>query len=237
MASPKGSSIAKKVNPGQAKRVHQSRVLLVDDHPVVREGLARVIEQAEDLTVCGEAENSLAALQAAQTLAPDMAIVDVTLNGANGFELVKDLKVHLPHLPILMLSMHDESLYAERALQMGAQGYVMKQEPPQILLKAIRQVLRGDVYLSASMTGQVLRHITSGEESPPRSPVGLLSNREFEVFEKIGQVYSTKQIAEILHLSVKTVETHREHIKQKLNLKDSSSLVRFAVQWVNSSKQ
>jgi DNA-binding NarL/FixJ family response regulator len=214
----------------------KSSVILVDDHPVVREGLARVIEQEADLEVCDQAKNAIEALQKIESSQPDIAVIDVTLDGSHGIELVKDLKIRFPHLPILMLSMHDESLYAERSLRAGAKGYIMKQQPPQELVKAIRQVLRGEVYLSEAMTRQMLYKIAGESKVKGSSPSEVLSDREFDVFELIGQVRSTSQIATLLHLSVKTIQTHREHIKQKLNLADGVSLVRYAVQWVGAQK-
>lgn len=214
----------------------KSSVILVDDHPVVREGLARVIEQEADLEVCDQAQNAIEALQKIESSQPDIAVIDVTLDGSHGLELVKDLKIRFPNLPILMLSMHDESLYAERSLRAGAKGYIMKQQPPQELVKAIRRVLQGEVYLSEAMTRQMLDKIAGESKVRGNSPSEALSDREFEVFELIGQVRSTSQIATLLHLSVKTVQTHREHIKQKLSLTDGVSLVRYAVQWVGVQK-
>jgi DNA-binding NarL/FixJ family response regulator len=219
-----------------APRPKKSSVILVDDHPVVREGLARVIEQEVDLEVCDQAKDANEALQKIESSQPDIAVIDVTLDGSHGIELVKDLKIRFPNLPILMLSMHDESLYAERSLRAGAKGYIMKQQPPQELVKAIRRVLQGEVYLSEAMTRQMLYKIAGESKVRGSSPSEVLSDREFEVFELIGQVRSTSQIATLLHLSVKTVQTHREHIKQKLSLKDGVSLVRYAVQWGGAQK-
>ena len=219
-----------------APRLKKSSVILVDDHPVVREGLARVIEQEADLEVCDQAKDANEALQKIESSQPDIAVIDVTLDGSHGIELVKDLKIRFPNLLILMLSMHDESLYAERSLRAGAKGYIMKQQPPQELVKAIRRVLQGEVYLSEAMTRQMLYKIAGESKVRGSSPSEVLSDREFEVFELIGQVRSTSQIATLLHLSVKTVQTHREHIKQKLSLKDGVSLVRYAVQWGGAQK-
>ena len=211
-------------------------ILVVDDHPIVREGLVRVIDQTGDLAVCGQAENIPQALEFIQKSKPDLVIVDVSLGSQNGIELIKDVKVRHPNLPVLVHSMYDESMYAERCLRAGAKGYVMKQEPPSKLLHAVRQVLKGEVYLSEAMTKQLLCRISDGTSAKGHSPAELLSDRELEVFELLGRGLRTKEIARELHLSDKTVQTHREHIKEKLHLKDAVSLVRHAVQWVESQK-
>jgi DNA-binding NarL/FixJ family response regulator len=228
-----------KGKPAQARSVTspKSKVLLVDDHPIVREGLSRVIQQETDLTVCGEAENSQQAMQIIETASPNIAIIDISLAESHGLELVKMLKATYPELPVLMLSMHDESLYAERALRAGAKGYIMKQEPPAELIRAIRRVLRGEIYVSQSFAGQMLTKLTGGQSQTAASPVDQLSDRELEVLTLLGQGRKTSQIAHDLRLSIKTVETYREHIKEKLELKDATSLMRYAVQWVDSQHQ
>lgn len=212
------------------------RILVVDDHPIVREGLVRVIDQSPDLLVCGHAENIPQALALVDTSKPDLVIVDISLGGQNGIELIKDIKVRSPALPVLVHSMYDEAMYAERCLRAGAKGYVMKQEPPQKLLEGVRRVLKGEVHLSEAMTKQLLCRISSGPEGKGNSPSELLSDREFEVFELLGRGRRTREIAQVLNLSDKTVQTHREHIKEKLNIHDAVSLVRQAVQWVEAQK-
>lgn len=212
----------------------RARILLVDDHPTMREGLARVIDEADDLIVCAQAENIHGALDTIETTRPDLAIVDITLRRENGLELIKDLKIRHPKLLVLVHSMHDEEVYAQRSLRAGARGYLMKHEPPPKLLHAIRQVLAGEIYLSEAMTRQMLHAAADSPVAKGVSPVERLSDRELEVFEQLGQGRKTKEIAADLHLSVKTVQTYCEHLKTKLHLKDATSLVRFAVQWVEA---
>ena len=210
----------------------KQRVLLVDDHPIVCEGLAQKINSESDLMVCGQARDAHAALNAIDKLRPDIVVVDIALGSGSGIELVKDMKVRSPKLPALMLSMHDEALYAERSLHAGAKGYVMKQEEPEVLLRAIRQVLRGQVYLSEKVKDAIVNRL--GGNPPEGETVPLtqrLSDREFEVFQMIGDGYATHEIAERLHLSMKTVASHREHIKQKLDFKSGEELMRFAIHW------
>jgi DNA-binding NarL/FixJ family response regulator len=210
------------------------RVLLVDDHPTMREGLIRVIEREADLTVCGEAESIPQALAVIESTRPDVAVVDISLAGQNGLEFIKDIKVRHPQLAVLVHSMHDESVYAERALRAGAKGYIGKNEPPRKLLQGIRDVLKGEIFLSAAMTRQILRAVGSDRVDRKTSPFRELSDREFEVFELTGQGLGTKEIAGTLHLSEKTVQAHRDHIRQKLNLPDGRSLTSFAIRWVES---
>lgn len=210
------------------------KVLLVDDHPTMREGLIRVIEREADLTVCGEAESIQRALEVIAAAKPDVAVVDISLAGQNGLELIKDIKVRHPQLSVLVHSMHDESVYAERALRAGAKGYISKNEPPQRLLQAIRDVLKGEIFLSAAMTRQILRTVGADRADRKTSPFRELSDREFEVFELTGQGLGTKEIAGTLHLSEKTVQAHRDHIRQKLQLPDGRSLTGFAIRWVES---
>jgi DNA-binding NarL/FixJ family response regulator len=211
----------------------ESRVFIVDDHPVVRRGLVQLINQEEDLTVCGEAEGAHEALQVMGTLQPDIAVIDISLKGVSGIELIKSIKVRWGDLPILVLSMHDESLYAERVLRAGALGYIMKQEPAEKVITAIRRVLGGEIYVSDRMAAKMIQKCVDGRGDTGHAPLELLSDRELEVFELIGRGYSTRRIAELLHVSVKTVESHREHIKKKLNLLDGTELVWHAVQWVS----
>lgn len=213
------------------RRRGRFRVLLVDDHPLVRRGIADVIAREDDLEVCGEAADVTEALSAVERTAPDLVLVDLTLKSGHGIELIEKIKAQDARIKTLVSSMHDETLFAERVLQAGAMGYLTKQESPETLIGAIRQVLRGEVYLSPRMTSRLLRRVTSGTVSKD-DPIAGFSNREIEVFEMIGQGITIQQIAARLHLSPKTVETHREKIKQKLNLKNSTELNRRAVQWV-----
>ncbi len=211
---------------------NKAKVLLVDDHPIVRQGLAELIGQEADLSVCCEAQDASEALQAIAASKPDIALVDVSLQGTGGIELIKMIKASYPHVPVLVLSMHDETLYAERALRAGARGYVMKEEATERLLMAVRKVLSGQIYLSERMAGRLLSKFVDGAPEGGRSPMERLSDRELEIFEFIGHGLSTRRIAEKLHLSVKTIESHREHIKEKLKLTGSQELMRHAMQWV-----
>jgi DNA-binding NarL/FixJ family response regulator len=220
-----------KPSPGPGKR----RIFLVDDHPVTREGLARLINHESDLEVCGEAGTAAAALPAIESRKPDLVIIDVSLTtGASGLELMKDLAARNPRLRMLALSTHDESLYAERALRAGAQGYVMKQEPTGLVMLAIRKVLHGDVFLSKAMNERMLRKMTARGTAPLASEIERLSDRELEVYRLLGQGRGTRQIAGELNLSISTVETYRTHIKEKLRLNSAPELVRHAVEWVHS---
>jgi DNA-binding NarL/FixJ family response regulator len=207
------------------------RVLLIDDHPLVRRGLAEVIAREPDLEVCGEAGDVAEALGEVDRTQPDIAIVDLTLKTGHGIELLEKLKTRAPNLKTLVSSMHDETLFAERVLRAGAKGYVTKQESPEVLIRAIRQILRGELYLSQRMTSRLLNRVVAGPGTQD-DPVQSLSNREVEVYEMIGQGLTIQQIAARLHLSPKTIETHREKIKQKLNVRSSAELNRRAVQWV-----
>ena len=206
------------------------RIFLVDDHPMIRERLTELINREPDLRVCGEAESAPAARSALQTIAADLALVDLSLKGSSGIELLKDLRLEWPELKLLVLSMHDESLYAERVLRSGARGYITKQEATTQVLNAIRKVLEGGVYLSPGMTDELLQRCSDGREFGA-SPLSLLTDRELEVVQRIGRGQSTRQIAIELSISVKTVETYRERIKEKLGLKNGMELVQHAVRW------
>jgi DNA-binding NarL/FixJ family response regulator len=208
------------------------KVLLVDDHPIVRERLGELIAQEPDLTVCGEAEDAHGALEAAEKTQPDIAIVDISLKDSYGIELVKDLKIRQPRLPVLVLSMHEESMYAERALRAGAKGYLNKQEATKKVIPAIRQILDGKIFVSEQMTAGFLQKMAGGGAAVKEggTPLDALTDRELEIFQLLGQGKSAKEIARTLHISVKTVEAHREHIKQKLNMKSSSDLLRYAIE-------
>jgi DNA-binding NarL/FixJ family response regulator len=207
-------------------------VFIVDDHPLVRQGLAQVINAETDMMVCGEAEDAPKALHAVNAKDPDLVIVDISLRGNNGLELIKNIKALKHNLPILVFSMHDETVYAQRALRAGARAYVMKQESADKLVTAIRRIMSGDIYVSNRVADQVLHQLVNGSSDPGGSPVDRLSDRELEVIQLIGRGLSTREIASSLNLSVKTIESHRAHIKEKLNLRNATELVQFSVQWV-----
>jgi DNA-binding NarL/FixJ family response regulator len=209
-------------------------VLIVDDHPMMRQGLAQLINSEPDLAVCCEAGTAGQALDCITAGAPDLMLVDITLPDKNGLELIKDIQSLHPELPMLVVSMHDESLYAERVLRAGGRGYIMKQEGGKKIMEAIRQVLRGQIYVSEKMSAKILETFSGRRSEAGSSPVGKLTDREFEVFELIGRGTSTREIAQKLHLSPKTVEVHRLHIKEKLQLSHASELVLHAVRWVES---
>lgn len=208
----------------------KERILIVDDHPVVRQSLADLLSQEPDLEVCGFAQNMGETLAQVEKLNPALAILDITLPGVNGLELLKQLRASYPNLKVVMLSMHDETLYALRAIRAGAQGYVMKHEATDEILKAIRAALAGELHLSAAMERQALRQMTRSDKAAG-SPLDLLSDRELEVFSLIGDGKSTAQIADQLNLSIKTIESHRAHIKEKLNLASGTQLVQHAIHW------
>ena len=207
------------------------RILIVDDHPIVRRGLRELVADEPDLEVCGEAEDVSQALEQLEATRPDVVVVDLTLKSGHGLELIKEVKARNDRIKMLISSMHDESLFAERALRAGAAGYVSKQESPDKIIDAVRQVLRGEIYLSTRMASRLLQRVTTGEPLE-KHPIQSLSDRELEVFEMVGQGLTTKQIARKLDLSHKTIETHREKIKTKLNLRNSTELSRHATQWV-----
>src|SRR5665213_2275596 len=212
----------------------KKRIFIVDDHPMMRQGLAQLIGAEPDLAVCGEAETAEQALGAIGDLKPDLVLADISLPGKNGLELIKDFHAMQPGLPVLVSSMHDESLYAERVLRAGGRGYIMKQEGGKKLMQAIRQVLEGKIYVSEKMSAEILEMFSGRRAGTESSPVEKLTDREFEVFQLIGQGKGTRESAEKLHLSIKTVEVHRANIKAKLKLKSASELVRFAVRWSES---
>ncbi len=213
----------------------KTRILLVDDHPIMRRGLAELINLEKDLMVCGEADGVQEALELIKLHKPDLALVDLSLKNESGLNLIKDINTRFPAVLMLVLSMHDEAFYAERALRAGAKGYIMKQQATDQVLVAIRRILAGEVYLSDLMSSKVLRKVIGEKSHKTYSPVERLSDRELEVFKLIGTGLGTRQIAERLSRSVKTVETYREHIKLKLDLKDSSELIQNAIQWSHSN--
>jgi DNA-binding NarL/FixJ family response regulator len=215
----------------KAEAPAKHRIFIVDDHPIVREGLSLMMNREPDLMVCGEAEEAATALQAITSTRPDFLIVDISLNGPDGLDLLKSIRVRFPNLPVLILSMHDESIYAERALRAGANGYIMKQEATEKVLIAVRQILNQKVYVSDRIANRMLQHYINGAANETHSPIAELSDRELEVFRLIGEGHSTRMIADELHLSVKTVESYQAHIKDKLSLKTGRELVQRAIQW------
>lgn len=214
---------------------HKKQVLIVDDHPMMRTGLAALIDIEPDLKVCVEADNAGQAMAAVAKQDFDLILLDISLPDKNGLELIKDLLSLKPGVLILVVSMHDEMLYTERVLRAGARGYIMKQEGGKKFMQAIRHVLAGQIYVSEKMSSRILEIFSGRKTSSDTSPVARLSDREFEVFQLIGQGKGTRDIAEQLHLSVKTVEVHRANIKGKLQIKTATDLVRAAVRWADSA--
>jgi len=210
----------------------KARILLVDDHAVVRYGIAQLINRQSDMTVCGEEESASRALTAITALKPDLVIADISLKDSSGLELMRNIKAQYPGLPVLVVSVHDETIYAEIAFRAGALGYLMKQEALEKILTAIRRVLSGAIYVSDKLTAKMLQQQVRGQTDIKESPVKTLSDRELEVFQLIGQWKKTREIAEELHLSVKTIEYYREQIKRKLNLKSAAELTQHATAWV-----
>jgi DNA-binding NarL/FixJ family response regulator len=217
-----------------AAKATKRRILLVDDHPMTREGLAANINRQLEMDVCGEASHPAEAMSALSTLKPELMVTDMTMPGRSGIEFIKDVHAMLPELPILVLSMHDEMLYAERALRAGARGYLMKDAGSAKLLEVIRLVLSGQSYVSPQMSARLLDAVTGRRPRGSTSPIEKLSDREFEVFRLLGGGKNTKEIAQALHLSPKTVDVHRGRIKEKLQLKDATSLLHHAVRWVET---
>ncbi len=210
------------------------RVFLVDDHPLVREWLTQLIQRENDLTVCGEAEDTQEALKKIEETNPAIVIADISLKTTHGLELVKDLQARHAALPVLVLSMHDESLYAERVLRAGAKGYITKQEATKKILQAIRQVIAGQIYISEKMASRMVHKMVLGRAEDQKSPIERLTDRELEVFQLIGRGQGTRRIAGELHLGIKTVESYRARIKEKLKLEDGTQLLQHAIQWVHS---
>jgi DNA-binding NarL/FixJ family response regulator len=211
--------------------IPKRKVFVLDDHPIIRAGLTMLINREPDLVVCGDAEEMATALRLIDNLRPDVLVVDISLNGPDGLDVLKNIRTRSPGLPVLILSMHDETLYAERALRAGANGYIMKQEATERVLVALRRILNREIYVSDRIANKMLRHFVGGAATPQRSPLEELSDRELEVLRLIGEGHGTRQIAEELHLSVKTVETYQGHLKEKLGLKNSRELVQYAIQW------
>src|ERR1700723_1678344 len=213
----------------------KSKIFVVDDHPIVRQGLGLLINREPDMIVCGAAEEAQSALRAIPTLQPDVLVVDISLNGPDGLELVKTVRMRDANMPILVLSMHDESIYAERALRAGANGYIMKQEATEKVLIAIRHILRGEVYLSDRLTNRMLQQFAHGSVAT-RDPLAKLTDRELEVYRLIGAGHATRQIADELHVSTKTVESYQAHIKEKLALRNARELVKHAIESTLNTK-
>ena len=218
---------------GKSKKTNQ--VLIVDDHPMMREGLAQLVNREKDLVVAGEADSAARAVEQTAQLKPDLVIVDITLPGRSGLDLIRDIHAVHPAALVLVVSMHEESLYAERVLRAGGRGYVMKQAGGKKLMEAIRQVLGGQIYVSADTSARILETFSRNNNETPATGVQSLSDREFEIFQLIGQGENTRDIAKKLGLSVKTVEVHRLNIKGKLKLATAAELIHFAVRWMQSN--
>ncbi|PYJ11885.1 MAG: DNA-binding response regulator [Verrucomicrobia bacterium] len=229
---PKRASAARADSNGNRASVEEIRIVVVDDHPLFRHGLIQLLDSDDGFAVCGEASSAGEALEVIRKSKPHLVIADLGLQGPNGIELTKSIVVEFPRLPVLILSMHDESLYAVRSLRAGARGYVTKQEALGSVIEAVRQVMDGQTYLSPKMASQVISKMLINPVSSAEEITDRLSDRELEVLELIGVGKEVKMIAQALHLSPKTVETHRSHIKEKLNLQNARQVARFAVQWV-----
>jgi DNA-binding NarL/FixJ family response regulator len=222
------------VTKASAENGHKHRVFLVDDHPLVREGLANLINQQSDLAVCGEAEDSAEAVAGIAKTQPDIALIDISLKNESGLELVKNLESRFPNVALIVLSMHDEALYAERALRAGARGYVMKRETTKSVLTAIRRVLAGDVYVSERVVSAMARRMGS-RKTAASSPVERLSDRELEIFRLLGQGRTTSQIADDLRLSLKTVQAYCARAKEKFGVSSLTELLRAAIRWEDAT--
>jgi DNA-binding NarL/FixJ family response regulator len=227
-------SEGKPSSASKAAQTDKSRVFLVDDHTMFREGLRQLIERETNLMVCGDAPDAAEALVGIRASKPDVVIVDISLAGGSGIDLIKDIKAEFEELPVLVVSMHDESLYAERALRAGAMGYVMKHEPGKTVRAAIQKVLGGDMYLSEKMASSVISRFMRGEPEQPKSPIQTLSDRELEVFRMLGQGKGVRRIAEELQVTIPTVNSFRNRIKEKLGLKSSTEVMLHAIQWVQA---
>jgi DNA-binding NarL/FixJ family response regulator len=212
----------------------KKRVLIVDDHPIFRAGLTGLVNLEAELTVCGEANDAKQAMQALEKLHPDLVLLDMSLPGKGGLELLKDIRAIAPQTPVLIISMHDETLYAERVIKAGGRGYIMKQEGPEKIVQAVRKVLSGGISVSERIAAQILDAMSGGKsgKSGTSSSVSTLTDREFEVYRLLGQGKEPHEIARTLHLSIKTVDTHRAHIRQKLGLRNATELIHHATRWV-----
>ena len=212
----------------------KTQVLIVDDHPVVRDGLTTIINHEQDLNVCGQADDAYQALKAVTELKPDVVVVDISLKNSDGIELTKSIKARHPKLSIIVFSVHDESLYAERALLAGAKAYLMKDAVSENIVKAIRTVLSGEIYVSNTISKKFLHRIVGDKTGTTKTSIEKLTDREFEVFRLIGEGYKASQIAKQLHLSTKTIETYRSRIKEKLNLPNAAELLQYSIKWAKS---
>jgi DNA-binding NarL/FixJ family response regulator len=229
----KGTSGKTRQTAGAARK---HRILIVEDHPVFRDGLAQLIEQEGDLSVCGKANDAAQALRVIASARPDLVLVDIGLPGKSGLELIKDLNALHSGMPVLVISMHEESLYAERALRAGGRGYIMKHESPENTLRAIRQALDGQMCISAKLAPAIFSSLSGRRPKKANSPISRLSDREFEVLDLLGQGKDSHTIAQELHLSFKTVDAHRARIKEKLNLRNSTELISYAARWVETQR-
>jgi DNA-binding NarL/FixJ family response regulator len=212
----------------------RKKVLLVDDHPIVRHGLKQLIDQEDDLIVCAEAGDTHTAFEKVNSHKPDVVIVDIHLGGTNGIDLIKNIRSQIGDLPVLVISLHEESLFAERALKAGANGYIMKRELTDQIMFALRKVLKGEMYVSDTILSKILHKVSGSSLNDSASDMDILSDRELDVFRLIGQGYTTRQIAEQLHLSIKTIETYRTRVKDKLNLQNTNELLMKAFEWVHN---
>jgi DNA-binding NarL/FixJ family response regulator len=220
----------------KAEKPQKARIFIVDDHPMTRSGLTHLINHQSDTVVCGEAENAGDALDLLDVSKPDLMLIDITLPGKSGLELIKDVRAMRPDLPILVISMHDESLYADRVLRAGARGYITKHEGGDKMIVAIRQILNGKIYVSESMSAHILEMFSGGQLGTERSSIQNLSDREFEVFQALGEGSSTHEIAKKLHLSAKTVDAHRANIKTKLKINTTEELITYAARWTTQQE-
>jgi len=227
-------ALKKKPDKTNEKRI---QVLIVDDHPVVRDGLTTIINHEQDLNVCGEAEDAYQALKAITESKPDVVIVDVFLKNSDGIELTKSIKAQNPELLVIVLSVHDESVYAERALRAGARAYLMKDAASENIIKAIRTVLNGEIYVSNEISKKFLHKIAGDKAGKTKTPIENLSDRELEIFRLIGEGFKASQIAKQLHLSVKTIETYRLRMKEKLNLPNAAELLQYSIKWAKSQNR
>ena len=218
----------------KTEKPKKAQILIVDDHPMTRAGLTHLINHQADTEVCGEAEDAARALDLLATSQPDLIMIDITLPGKSGLELIKDVKAIRPDLAILVISMHDESLYADRVLRAGARGYITKHEGGDKLIGAIRHVLNGKIYVSESMSAHILEIFSGAQSGADRSSIQNLSDREFEVFQALGEGLSSQEIAKKLHLSAKTVDAHRANIKAKLKINTTAELISFAARWTST---
>ncbi len=216
---------------------NKTQVFIVDDHPIVRDGLATIINLESDLNVCGEAEDAYQALKAITELKPNIVVTDISLKSSDGIELTKTIKAKYPKLPVIVLSIHDECIYAERALLAGAQAYLMKDVVSENIIKAIRTVLSGEIYISNTISKKFLHKFAGDKAGTNKTSMGNLSDREFEIFRLIGEGLKASQIARQLHLSTKTIETYRSRIKEKLNLPNAAELLQYSIKWAKSQGQ